>query len=63
MAKYRASWRDASIIWFDLVWRPHVFGILLFEVRYPQVNVSHQRPNQLLNRHCCLVSALALTYV
>ena len=35
MAKFRASWKDTSVIWFDLVWRPHVIGILLFEVRLP----------------------------
>ncbi|EKM53342.1 uncharacterized protein PHACADRAFT_259649 [Phanerochaete carnosa HHB-10118-sp] len=31
MAKFRASWKDVSIIWVHLVWRPHIFGILLFE--------------------------------
>ncbi|EKM53344.1 uncharacterized protein PHACADRAFT_197775 [Phanerochaete carnosa HHB-10118-sp] len=31
MAKLRASWKDVSIIWVHLAWRPHVFGILLFE--------------------------------
>lgn len=32
MAKYRATWKETAIIWFRLAWRPHVFGILLFEV-------------------------------
>ncbi|KAI0088615.1 MFS general substrate transporter [Irpex rosettiformis] len=31
MAKYRASWWDVSRIWIQLTWRPHVFGVLLFE--------------------------------
>lgn len=32
MAKFRASWKEVSTIWVHLAWRPHVFGILLFEV-------------------------------
>lgn len=32
MAKYRSSWKQVSLIWFDMVWRPHIFGILFFEV-------------------------------
>lgn len=32
MAKYRYSWKQISLIWFDMVWRPHIFGILFFEV-------------------------------
>ena len=32
MAKYRSGWWDVSRIWVQLTWRPHVFGVLLFEV-------------------------------
>ncbi|KAI0341491.1 MFS general substrate transporter [Trametopsis cervina] len=32
MAKYRTGWWDSISIWFKLVWRPHLLGILLFEV-------------------------------
>ncbi|KAI0070549.1 MFS general substrate transporter [Panus rudis PR-1116 ss-1] len=31
MAKYRDSWKDVVLVWFNIVWRPHLFGILLFE--------------------------------
>ncbi|KAJ3525684.1 hypothetical protein NM688_g8367 [Phlebia brevispora] len=31
LAKYRSSWSDVTSIWFRLVWRPHLFPILLFE--------------------------------
>ncbi|KAI0698164.1 MFS general substrate transporter [Cytidiella melzeri] len=31
MAKFRPSWADVSLIWVQLTWRPHVFGILFFE--------------------------------
>lgn len=32
MAKYRASWYDAIMSPFNVVWRPHLLGILIFEV-------------------------------
>lgn len=32
LAKYRPTWREVSRIWFQLIWRPHLFGILFFEV-------------------------------
>lgn len=32
MAKYRASWRESVLACADLIWRPHLFGILLLEV-------------------------------
>ena len=32
MSKYRSSWSDVTSIWFKLAWRPHLLGILLFEV-------------------------------
>ncbi|KAI0691855.1 MFS general substrate transporter [Cytidiella melzeri] len=31
MAKYRSNWANVVSVWFNLVWRPHLFGILLFE--------------------------------
>lgn len=31
MAKYRASWTEVVCVWFKLVWRPQLLGILLFE--------------------------------
>ncbi|KAI0793044.1 MFS general substrate transporter [Irpex lacteus] len=31
LAKYRPGWKEVSSIWIRLTWRPHVFGILLFE--------------------------------
>lgn len=33
MAKYRATWKDVTTIWFQLIWRPHLITILVFEVR------------------------------
>lgn len=32
MAKYRPTWREVTWIWFQLVWRPHLLGVLCFEV-------------------------------
>ena len=32
MAKYRSTWSDVVSVWFRLVWRPHLLGVLLFEV-------------------------------
>jgi hypothetical protein len=32
MMKYRISWKEAIISPFDVVWRPQIFGILVFEV-------------------------------
>ncbi|KAG7092077.1 hypothetical protein E1B28_008456 [Marasmius oreades] len=31
MAKYRTSWKEAIFSPFNIVWRPHLLGILLFE--------------------------------
>ncbi|OBZ77237.1 hypothetical protein A0H81_02049 [Grifola frondosa] len=31
MAKYRASWRESILAPLNVVWRPHLLGILLFE--------------------------------
>lgn len=33
MARYRAPWRKVVWACVDLVWRPHIFSILVFEVR------------------------------
>lgn len=33
MAGYRARWRKVVWACVDLVWRPHIFSILIFEVR------------------------------
>lgn len=32
MTKYRASWADAILAPFKLIWRPHLLLILIFEV-------------------------------
>jgi len=32
MTKYRASWKEAIMSQLDIVWRPHMLGILIFEV-------------------------------
>ena len=32
MAKYRDSWEKAFFACLSVVWRPHLFAILLFEV-------------------------------
>ena len=34
MAKYRATWSEVIFVWFKLVWRPHLLGILCFEVSF-----------------------------
>ena len=31
MAQYRARWRKVVWACVDLVWRPHIFSILVFE--------------------------------
>ncbi|KAI0088801.1 MFS general substrate transporter [Irpex rosettiformis] len=31
MAQYRANWTTIVMSWFNLIWRPHLLGILLFE--------------------------------
>jgi hypothetical protein len=33
MAKYRSSWFEVIMSPFNVVWRPHLLGILVFEVR------------------------------
>ena len=33
MAKYRVTWREAISAPFKLFWRPHLLGILAFEVQ------------------------------
>lgn len=32
MAQYRASWQESVLACADLIWRPHLLGILLLEV-------------------------------
>jgi hypothetical protein len=32
MAKYRSSWYEVIMSPFNIVWRPHLLGILVFEV-------------------------------
>jgi hypothetical protein len=32
MAKYRSSWHEIIFSPFNIVWRPHLFGVLIFEV-------------------------------
>jgi hypothetical protein len=34
LAKYRATWVEAISAPFKLFWRPHLLGILIFEVPY-----------------------------
>lgn len=31
MAKYRTSWTEAIISPLNVIWRPHIFGLLVFE--------------------------------
>lgn len=31
MAQFRPSWTEVTSIWFRLIWRPHLLGILIFE--------------------------------
>ena len=33
-AKYRATWQEAITAPFKLCWRPHLLGILVFEVNF-----------------------------
>ena len=32
MAKYRSSWHEIILSPFDIVWRPHLLGAVIFEV-------------------------------
>lgn len=32
MAQFRDPWLETILVWFKLVWRPHLLGILWFEV-------------------------------
>lgn len=32
MAKYRATWKEAFLAPFMIIWRPHLLGVLVFEV-------------------------------
>jgi len=34
MAKYRSSWYEVIMSPFNIIWRPHLLGALLFEVCY-----------------------------
>lgn len=47
MAKYRPSWKESTLIWFQLIWRPHLLSILLFQVRSwsPQSLIAPVRMN------------------
>ena len=40
MAKYRATWTEVVLSWFNLIWRPHLLGILLFEVSFQNFSCS-----------------------
>jgi hypothetical protein len=33
MSKYRSSWYEAIVSPFEVIWRPHLLGALVFEVR------------------------------
>ena len=59
MAKYRSGWSDVTSIWFRLAWRPHLLGILLFEV-CQLFRACEQGAEQLLiaRRQCYSGSAL-----
>ena len=42
MAKYRTSLLHGLLSLVDVLWRPHVLGILMFEVRYwPSLISTH----------------------
>lgn len=32
MSQYRSTWTEVTTIWFKLIWRPHLLGVLAFEV-------------------------------
>lgn len=32
MTRYRASWSDALLSPFGVLWKPHLLGVLVFEV-------------------------------
>jgi hypothetical protein len=34
LAKYRATWQEVITAPFKLFWRPHLLGILVFEVNF-----------------------------
>jgi hypothetical protein len=34
VAKYRSSWYEVILSPFNVVWRPHLLGVLVFEVLY-----------------------------
>lgn len=63
LAKYRPGWKEVSSIWVRLTWRPHVFGILLFEVRTFDINIflALSPDTKVVHRPCSLVSALEST--
>ena len=55
-AKYRTSWVGAIFAPFKLFWRPHLLGILIFEVlRYFTTEISLP-VNSAINRPFCSVS-------
>ncbi|KIP06311.1 hypothetical protein PHLGIDRAFT_465509 [Phlebiopsis gigantea 11061_1 CR5-6] len=31
MSQYRSTWTEVTTIWFKLIWRPHLLGVLAFE--------------------------------
>ena len=40
MAKYRSSWHEIIFSPFNVVWRPHLFGVLIFEVLFSVSSTS-----------------------
>ena len=63
MAKYRARWADVSSIWFKLIWRPHLLGIIVFEVCTPNTPLLCRLITGFGIRLRCLGSPLASTCV
>lgn len=46
MAKYRSGWKEVLFVWFKILWRPHLLGILWFEVNpCSQAWPSHNSSN------------------
>lgn len=56
MAKYRLSWYDVVLSPFHVMWRPHLLGVLVFEVRHFLISVPKY---SLHDRECFLALVLA----
>ena len=48
MTKYRASWSDALLSPFDVLWKPHLFGALIFEVSEELLFATNKKANSVV---------------